>query len=215
VFKRVWFRDFEESGPDYVLKTPIGDVVYPKSSCMVIQSLDPAATENEKNDHFAETTWAVCPSGELLLLDVFEDHIPVEDHFGVVQDQALKWNPYDILVGGKTFGLNIIGECVAAGLPVTKVPEDVSKLSRSLAILRRYKMGGVYHRSGATWRKRVEDQFCEFPGGVADDIVDTASLVGIQSSLYCSFVGNKSGGVAVGGTKRGGWSDDEESRWLK
>jgi len=212
MIKKDWFRDFWIEDDYVVLDSKAGEVRYHKSDIVTIQAVDPAATENEKNDEFCDSTWSICPRGEILLRHVYLDRIATTDHVDTVIEQFDMWMPDYICLSKKSYGLNIFEELELLGYPLEEISEDNSKLARSLPIIRQYKKGNVYHLRDAEWRSKVEKQLKEFPGGTHDDFVDTASAIGIQSIQLGGLLTEI---PTVGGAKRGGdkaWFTDSEIR---
>ena len=180
VFKGDWFRYFDEVGGYFVLHSPVGDITYGRHECLRVQTVDPAATEDERNDFFCSAIWDLCPRGEILLQHVYREHIATTDHVDEVGRLFDLWRPSYILLSKKSHGMNLFQELEMEGYPMEEIKEDVSKLSRAASILRKYRKSMVYHLAGASWSRVVENELKEFPGG-HDDFVDNASAIGIES----------------------------------
>jgi predicted phage terminase large subunit-like protein len=175
IFKRSWFRYFKEDDEYYKLHTPEGDKLIRKSDTWILQTCDPAATENEKNDFFVLSTWAVTKNNDLLLLEVFREHADTVKHEKIMKDNHTKWNPRFQGVENKTFGLNIIQKCITLGLPIKPLKADTDKISRARPLAARYETGTVYHRQNTPWLVDFEDELIGFPNAKHDDQVDTAA----------------------------------------
>lgn len=202
LFKRAWFRYFEETETQFILKSASGDKAVYKSECVTVQTVDPAATEDEKNDYFCSAVWAICPGGELLLRHVYRDHIDTTEHVDEVASLFGAWNVDFLCVSKKSHGMNLFQELESLGYPLEEVIEDTSKVSRAITMLRKYRRGQVYHLQDAEWLVPVEKELCDFPGGSNDDFVDNASAIGIQSLQFGCY--GESVGVSVGGEQRVG-----------
>ena len=180
IFKRSWFRYFHEEGENYVLHRPEGQTRISKASCWILQTCDPAATENESSDFFVLGTWAVTPDNDLILLSIFREKAETTKHKQVMQSQFDRWNPDYQGVENRTFGLNIIQTCVKAGLPIRPLQADTDKVSRARPVAARYETGSVYHPQGAPWLADYEDELVAFPNGTYDDQVDVTAYAYIS-----------------------------------
>jgi predicted phage terminase large subunit-like protein len=180
IFKRSYFHYFTDDGEYYTLyRAEGGNKRYLKTACWIFQTCDAAATEKEKSDYFVNSTWAVTPESDLLLLDVFREKAETTKHLQVMQDQLTRWSPTFQGVENKTYGLNIIQTCIQKGYPIKELKADTDKVSRARPMSARYENGAVYHRQGAPWLSDYEDELIAFPNGEHDDQVDTASYAGI------------------------------------
>lgn len=186
LFKREWFCYYkierDSSGSEwYVLHTRNGDVRYHGNDGVVIQTVDTNGSEKTTSDFFVISTWLFLPGGEIVLRDVYREHIGVEKHLGALRTEYAKWRPGCVCVENKTFGTNLIAAALRDGLPVVATPAEVDKITRSVTMMSKYQMGMVYHPVSSHWLGAVEHELLEFPGGRHDDFVDTASDAGIQS----------------------------------
>lgn len=184
LFKRSWFRYFYEDEEYYVLVQPEGEEKrVKKSDCWIFQTVDPAATEKEKSDYFALSTFIVTPERDLLVSDVFREKAETTKHGAIMRSQYERHHPAFQGVENKTFGLNIIQGMRTSGLPIRPIKADTDKVSRARTVSARYEVGTVYHRRGASWLNVVEDELVTFPNGEHDDVVDTIAYAGIQVAL--------------------------------
>jgi predicted phage terminase large subunit-like protein len=181
-FRREWFRYATKEGKIYVLATPTGPKRYEESRCWKFQTCDPAASESEKADYFALSTWAVTPDTELIFLGALHVRADTTKHEDLLTQARARWNPTFQGVENKTFGLNIIQALIRKGFPIRKLAADVDKVSRSIPMSTRYENGMVYHMKGAECLDEYEAELLAFPNGAHDDLVDTASYAGIEIS---------------------------------
>lgn len=184
IFRRAWFRYFriEHDGIEtyYVLFEGARRVGrFRAADCWRFQTCDPAATSKDIADWFVLSTWAVTPNKDLLLLDVYRDHVETTNHERTMSNGFTTWKPKFQGVERETFGLNIIQACKKAGLPVRPLPAEGDKVARSRTMAARYEIGAVYHLEDAAWRAAWEEELVDFPTGEHDDQVDTASYAGI------------------------------------
>lgn len=212
LFKRSWFLYFEVEDAYYVLHGRLGDVRYHEGQCIVFQTVDTNGSSKSSADYFVIGTWALCPGGELILLDLFRERLSVAEHLGALQDAYEAWRPASQYVENKTFGTNLIASALAVGLPVAECSADVDKLTRSITILTKYKNGSVFHRKGAQYVEVVENELVEFPGGHNDDIVDISSMAGIESVEFGSGMFEL---PSLGGDKRVGSTFGIEQSYLR
>lgn len=205
LFKRAWFRYFEIEGNVseyhhyYVLHSDMGDIRYHQGECIKFQTIDTNGSSKTAHDYFCISTWVLCPGGELLLIDVFREQINVGDHLSALIGAYDKHNPGFIYVENKTYGTNLIASASVLGYPVLEASAEVDKLTRSTTIVAKYKSGMVYHRSGASWLSDIESEAINFPGGVNDDYIDTASIAGIAC---IELIGGFYDSPLVGGKSR-------------
>jgi predicted phage terminase large subunit-like protein len=182
IFKRNWFKYFSEEWVTgeifYALHTSEGTRRIAKNKCWIFQTCDPAASTDESGDYFALGTFAVTPSGELLVLDMYREHASTVRHEAIMMEQYSKWKPKFQGVENKTFGLNIINACKKK-LPIKALVADKDKVSRSLTISVRYEAGMVFHKMGAAYVEDLETELMDFPVGTHDDQVDVMSYGGI------------------------------------
>jgi predicted phage terminase large subunit-like protein len=179
VFKRSWFRYFEEDGEYYILRLTGREKRFKQAQCWIFQVCDPAATESERSDYFVLSTWAVTPDRDLLLLDVLRERAETTKHKAIMRSQFERWRPRCQFVENATFGLNIIQECKLDGLPVRPVRADRDTVSRAWPVAARYEVETVFHRSRAPWLTDWEDELVAFPTGTHDDQAVTAAYAGI------------------------------------
>lgn len=180
VFKQSWFKYFTEDNEYYILHEAESERKLLKSECIIFQTVDPAATEKQSSDYFAEGTWAVSPQSDLLCLDMFRERAETTNHIAIIKQGIARWNPSYVGVENASFGLNIIQEAKNTGLPIRPLKADTSKLSRALAVKTKYEVGKVYHRKNASWLMAFESELLDFPNGKFDDQVDVTSYAGIE-----------------------------------
>ena len=201
LFKKAWFRYWYAEGGDYCLETDSGLLRYSKGDCYVVQTVDPNLTDASSSDYFCQAAWALCPGGEILLLAVQRERIETTEHVDEVGAFYDRHGAACILLSKRSSGMNLFQELEDLGYSLEEIVEDVSKLSRSVVVMRKYRRGEVYHLRDAVWIGDVEGELKEFPGGKNDDFVDNASAVGI----YSSQIGGGISDMAVtGGSTRVG-----------
>jgi len=202
MFKRAWLRHFTIDGDYYCLGVEAGTEgkrVH-RSGVLIFQTVDTNGSAKTSADYFVCSTFGVTGDGDLLLLDVYREHIGVESHLEVLTSCFGRWSPGAQYVEDKTYGTNLIAAALAAGLPVFGVGAEDDKLTRSIVAMTKYRSGKVFHLKFAPWLAAVEHELLEFPGGKYDDFVDSVSIAGIQSVELAGW----SAAISVGGVDREG-----------
>jgi len=181
LFKRSYFRYFEEREELYVLHGPEGDKTFLKDRCWLFQTIDPAATEGLQSAYFVCETWIMTPDRDLLLMDVFREKAETTKHMVVMRSQFERWRPKFQGVEKQVYGLNIIQQAKREGLPIKSLNADRDKVSRARPMAARYEAGTVYHRQAAAYLVDYEEELISFPNGEFKDQVDCAAYAGIQA----------------------------------
>lgn len=174
LFKRSWFRYFEETDTHYCLYPPDGPPqLVLKERIRKIQSVDLAASTKETADYFVDGTLGLTPEKDLLILDVMRDRIEGPDQPKVVSQLYRRERPECIAVEQVAYQLSFVQRLQKEeGLPVKGVKPDKDKVSRAMPVAVRYENGQIYHRRNAAWLDTFESELLEFPAGSHDDQVD-------------------------------------------
>lgn len=178
IFKRDYMKyfDIERLGQETYVN--VGEKKYDVRDCWSFQTVDTANSIKTINDYFTVTTITITPDKDILVWDVFRTHIEGPDQKPLMIEQSKRYKLRFQAIENKTFGTNLIQECLREGMTILPVDVDTDKVTRSLPIAARYAAGKVYHRSGATWLGDFEDELLSFPRGKHDDQVDTMSMAG-------------------------------------
>lgn len=179
IFKRDYFRYFgvERYGNDVYLT--VGTKRWELSQCWAFQTVDTANSVKTINDYFVVTTVYMTPDKDMLVWDVFRTHVEGPDQKPLMREQLGRYNYLRFqAIENKTYGTNLIQECLREGLTILPVNVDTDKVTRSLPVAAKYASGKVYHRSGTPWLGDLEDELLSFPYGAHDDQVDTMSMAG-------------------------------------
>lgn len=185
--KRSWFRYFSIDGDYFVLHSSTGEKRIEQHRCMIFQTCDPAATENENSDYFVVSTWAMTKDRDLLLLDVLRERAETTKHKTIILSIFNRWQPRFVGVENRTYGLNIIQDVKREGIPVRPLKADTDKVSRFRSMAARYEVGAVYHLKHADWLHEYEKELLAFPKAKHDDQVDTAAYAGIEVAQYSTM----------------------------
>jgi len=183
LFKRGMFRRFRlhDAGEARTLEllTEDGPKVYRMQDCKVFQTCDVAGSLKAHADFFALGTWALCPGGELALLDIFRDRLEGPDQPALLMRKFAEWRPMVQAIEAKSMGLTLYQSMVRSGLPILELnPGTRDKYTRALSMASRYHAGMVYHREGAPWLDELEKELVAFPNAAHDDQTDVVSYAG-------------------------------------
>ena len=181
LFRQSMFRSFKVSGNCYL----VDGKVYDKALCKVYQTCDVAGSKRTSADYFVLGTFAQCPNGELLLLEIFRERLEGPDQPTLIQRKYEEYKPVLIGVESANMGLTLYQLLRRMGLPVVELRPDADKYTRAIPAAARYEAGMVYHRDGAYWQNDLEAELIAFPNGAHDDQVDVVSYaVYMQSWGY-------------------------------
>lgn len=191
--KREWFKYYSED--------MIGTI---KEHYNIYQTIDTAATDNEKSDYFVILTFAIVttvddiivtsedhyrhlvkegkPRKNIYVLDVMRNKFETTEHLALLRLYHEKWNPVYQYVENITFGINILQAGLKDGLPLLPLKADRSKFLRSERIVTYYSGGQVHHLEGAPWLEDYEEEITNFPVAPHDDQFDCISYAGIIAS---------------------------------
>ena len=198
LFKREYFRKFRIINGVYELITPDGPQYWPAEQCKIFSTCDTAAETKSSSDYFVNSTWALTPQGDLLLLDVFRTRIEGPDQPALMWQKYHEYRPLIVGVEKKITGINLLQDLVRGGMPAIDLNPASDKYNRAVPAGARYKMGKIYHLAGAPWLPDYEKELVEFPYGAHDDQVDcTSYAVQLVTMDYFSQFFNRPGSGAI------------------
>ena len=171
LFRQSMFRRYKESGSCYL----VGEKVYDRSACKIFQTCDVAGSRNTSADYFVLGTFALCPNGELLVLEILRERLEGPDQPALISRKFREYQPVLIGVESVNMGLTLYQELRRSGLPVVKLKPDADKYTRAIPAAARYESGMVYHLEDAYWQNDLEAELLAFPNGMHDDQVDVIS----------------------------------------
>ena len=178
-------RYFRMAGESYQLIMQEGFIDYEKSKCRLFQTCDVAGSTKSSADYFVLGTFALCPNGELLLLDILRERLEGPDQPALIKQKFDEYTPAIIGVESANMGLTLYQLLRRMGLPVVELRPDADKYTRAIPAAARYEAGMVYHRDGSHWLNDLEAELLAFPNGAHDDQVDVVSYaVYMQSWGY-------------------------------
>jgi predicted phage terminase large subunit-like protein len=175
IFKRQYFKYFENTPDGYILHSGDTDKNVSKSTCKIFQTCDPASSTRDTADYFVLATWAHTPNNDLLLLDVNRTRLEGPEQVKLFKAEFSKWQPAFQAVESVAAGKILYQMLVREGLPVRELKPDKDKVTRALPAAARMEAGTVYLKRGASWLVDYEDELTSFPKGAHDDQVDVTS----------------------------------------
>ncbi len=185
LFRASTVRYFRMARESYQLLTPEGFIEYEKSDCRLFQACDVAGSTRSSADYFVLGTFALCPNGELLLLDILRERLEGPDQPVLIKRKFDEYTPAIIGVDSANIGLTMYQQLRCSGLPVLGLKPDADRYTRAIPAAMKYEAGTVYHLEGADWLSELEAELLEFPNGMHDDQVDVISYaVYMQSWGY-------------------------------
>lgn len=196
-FKAEWFRrySFEDGGPEglgiVVLPETTGPdgVVVPGERIPVAHlrrfaTCDLSTSKRTDGDSTALACWGKHrPTGRLFLLEMVHGHIPATKLLATMRACVDRWKLGIVYVEQEEYQLDAIKFLQAAQaieLPVVGMDAVGDKVTRAMPASAAYQGGRVWHRRGAKWLARLEDELVGFPAG-HDDQVDAVSYGVIKS----------------------------------
>ena len=192
LFQQSMFRRYRLSGNCYV----VGDKVYNTSACKVFQTCDVAGSRKTSADYFVLGTFALCPNGELLVLEILRERLEGPDQPSLIMRKHHEYRPVFIGIESANMGLTLYQQLRRLGLPVIELKPDADKYTRALPAAARYEAGMVYHLDGAYWLNDYEAELLTFPNGAHDDQVDVIAYA-VYMQLWGYLADRKGKGRAI------------------
>ena len=178
LFKTSMFRRFKIGGNCY----SVDGKVYEKSACRIFQTCDVAGSLKSSADYFVLGTFAICPDGELLVLEIFRERLEGPDQPGLIARKYLEFMPLMTGVESSGIGLTLYQQLRRMGLPIIDLKPEADKFSRAIPAAARYEAGMIYHLENAHWLNDLEAELLAFPNGTHDDQVDVISYAVFMQS---------------------------------
>ena len=194
LFSMSHFRHFSIVNGCYKL----GDKVIEPSSCKIFQTCDVAGSLKSSADYFVLGTFALCPDGELLAVEILRERLEGPDQPALIKRKFDEYKPVMIGVESANMGLTLYQQLVRNGLPVIELKPEADKYTRAIPAAARYEAGMVFHLGNAPWVNDLESELLAFPNGMHDDQVDVISYaVYMQSWGYLDTSQRRRGRVLV------------------
>lgn len=162
-FKKNWFREFVVEPDRYGNPTykwtnadvdgvihngwptcPIGGI--PVSTCWNLITVDPAASNEDKNDYTAIGVFAVTPTGEILTLEIVRERLSIEQIVPKIEQLCYDYQPQFVGIEDVAFQLGIVREGQRSlGVAVERLkPEGKGKLVRATPAIIRASEGQIF-----------------------------------------------------------------------
>jgi len=183
MFQNSWFQYFTQEDDWLLFHSPNKpEKRVNKWLCQFFQVTDSNMKDKAKNDHHVTMTLGVTPDNDLFVYDVYRDHIEGADTLRAIKQQRLKH-----MHGPKTYiQKNYIEDTQAGtiaiqqarkledGFLLSEIKAEKSKRTRAMPLQEMYLNFKVYHPSGSSILKVLEDEILSFTGdeGGQDDQVD-------------------------------------------
>jgi predicted phage terminase large subunit-like protein len=211
VFKADCFRSFTEElteeGNVFTLGHQDGDGPPPRrfkaSDCRFFQCADTAMTVNKSSKFTCVGTFALTPQFDLLVYHIFRERLEVPEQFNALMElrngaavfnrTTRGWDapgaftpwPQRLMfqaVEDKASGIGLIQQAAAHGKPFRVLKGVLEKIQRAGPVSAMYQNGKVWHRFGAPWLSRFQDELLMFPSGTYNDQVDVTSYAGMLAA---------------------------------
>lgn len=167
-------------GDVYQLITPSGVQIVDLKSCYELTTSDVAAKDKEQNDFTVFSHWAVTPSHDVLLLDVWRGHwlIPKQKEQARLMYRTWHTQRYRALYFEDVGYQSAIGQdLLTEGIPCMEFHPKGDKVMRAGGASIWQEAGKVYFRKDAHWLSDFQNEIYKFPKTAHDDQVDTLSMV--------------------------------------
>ena len=168
LIKREWWQIWEPEDP-------------PRCE-FIIMSLDAAQEKNTRADYNALTTWGVFFNEEvnnynIILLNAVKERMEFPELKALTLEHYRDWQPDAFIVEKKSNGAALYQELRRMGVPVSEFTpgKGQDKISRVNAVVDLFASGVVW-APDTRWAREVVEECNDFPAGVNDDLVDSATL---------------------------------------
>lgn len=149
----------------------------------VVQSWDPAMTENSSSDYSVCTTWAICNKGNKYLLNVLRGRWEYPTLCGQVIAAAQEYRPSAIIIEDIGCGKSLLQSVrqTSQFQFIAFKPEGDKKM-RAIQQTVAFESGRVLFPKGAPWLADLTHELLAFPSGRHDDQVDSV----VQFLAWCA-----------------------------
>jgi predicted phage terminase large subunit-like protein len=173
-FRREWFRRYDTLGDYYDMAGRPGMVV--ARDCVRFATLDPAATAKESSDYTAILVGAVTPAGDLAVLEVVRERLPLDRIVPRLADVCQRWRPQSVGIEATGFQAAIVQEArrnpLVGGVVTELSPEGKGKLVRATPAVILAESGQLYLPVAAPWLDDFEAELVQFTGDERQDAHD-------------------------------------------
>jgi len=176
--KSDWFHSWNwvEIGKDNFLRE-YGDQVAHPSQCRIECTVDPAVSQKTSADYFAISTYAVTRTGDVLILDVFQDRILGPDQPKFIVDHMRDWGATKVWVEATAYQLSLFQSLEKMGVNAEKLTADTDKATRVSYLGLRMKNKQIFWPKGAHWFDDVQLEVVNYPEVAHDDRTDSLAYI--------------------------------------
>jgi predicted phage terminase large subunit-like protein len=186
LFKREWFRYYDDLGRFYILHDPHLGHSRPveKSDCWRFVTADLALTTKDWSDYTVVQVWDVervrgtdnvVRGGNMFLVDQWREQTEspfVEDHLRNVMH---RWEPLFLGVEDRHYGTGVLQRFLRDGLPVKPLKADRDKITRSHVSQIWFELGKIWFNPKHDYIASLESELTSFPNGDYNDQVDATA----------------------------------------
>lgn len=184
IFQEPWFRSyvFTAGGAEVVLDadTPIR---VPTRTLIRFATVDLATSTKTAADYTVMATWGLTPTRQLVLLDLWREHLEGPDILPRMRATWLHHRHAYVLVESTAYQLSMVQTLRRSGLPVREFRAETDKVSRWLTASARIEGGDVFFPRSAPWLATVKNELLGVRADMThdfDDIADTVAMACLE-----------------------------------
>ena len=171
--------------------------------CQIIVVVDPAASEKQQADFTGMGAFALTPQNDLLILEMIEDHIPIEAIPSRVLALCQRWRASTVYYEDSGFQVGLVKECKRTqGMPpvVEVSPQSRSKLVRATEAISRAASRQIWlpdSTNAQPWVAAFIDEAIRFTGldGGKDNLIDCLAYAALKQSNKLDATRQGAGGI--------------------
>lgn len=172
MFKRSWFRYYQDLGDYLELDTPTGPKRVMKVDLRRFIMSDLALTEKTQADYTVIQTWGQTKEDDILLLDQYREQVEAPTAEAMLWSIRFRNKAEFVGVENKHYGAAVFQKARNDNKPVVELVADKDKVTRAILASIMFENGRVYLPAGAPWLPAYEAELETFPNGAHDDQVD-------------------------------------------
>lgn len=163
-----------------------------RDETFIIISVDWAASEKKRSDYTCIGVYGLTPYNNVLVLEIINDHFPLENAVPKLAEVCRKWRPGLVVVESTGFQTAMAIECrkyLEIPEPRQVSPHGHTKLQRAFPAITLGQGGGIYlpaEDERCAWVDAFEDQLIDFTGDddEHDDQVDSLAYMALQRQYF-------------------------------
>lgn len=177
---RYWTRESADRDFYRLHHDPTDTSLIPVTDCFRFATVDIAATVKRSSDWTVVSIWDVTPTEPTNLILVHRYRVRVETHLPLLKEAMKAYTPTWVGIEKATYGLAVVREARAAGIPTKKLKAETDKVSRSEAAQVLCENHRAFFPLQAPWLSEWEHELLVFDNGRHDDQVDTFSYAALE-----------------------------------